>query len=159
MLYTCYIYMCWLHVIPYRTKFGRGKIWTDKNMDRQKDGHICHPKKHVFLANLYHFRRFYIHVILHVIYVLYNTYICIRVTYIRVILLYILYKASSYMFVCMFVCMWPFSAWHHLIIISKRVRDTTKYLWSWHHISTSAVSAYLWYSCLEVLTPLIWVHV
>ena len=26
------------------------KLWTDKNMDGQKDGHICHPKKHVFFV-------------------------------------------------------------------------------------------------------------
>ena len=61
--------------LPYRTKFDWRILWTAKNMDGQKDGHICHPKKNDFLANLFNFRNFYIHVILHVIYVLYTCYI------------------------------------------------------------------------------------
>ena len=42
---------------PYRTKFGRpklwtDKIWTDKNMDGQKGGHICHFCPHFVRPNL-----------------------------------------------------------------------------------------------------------
>ena len=69
-------------------KYGRTKRWT----------HLSSQKTR-FLANLYNFRSFYIHVILHVIYVLYNTYMytCYIYTcyiyntcYIRVIYIYVL---------------------------------------------------------------------
>ena len=32
-------------------KYGRTKIWTDKNMDGQKDGHICHFCPHFVRPN------------------------------------------------------------------------------------------------------------